>query len=405
MLVNVKNFPSSFIFFKHPDYLKFNFMLTQDAIFWIINNAAAFVISTIVAAILIPKIILIAFRRRLFDEQSERKVHKGIVPRLGGLSFFPSYLLALSVLTAVNLRLGWSPMIVSLSQFTTVIYFLISSILLLYLTGITDDLVGVKYRAKFIMQILAALLLIASGMYIDNFHGILWMHQLPDWFGYLFSAFVIVFVVNAINLIDGIDGLASGLSMIGLGFYGVVLFNGAQYIYAMIAFAVVGTLLPFFYYNVFGDAKKQKKIFMGDTGSMTTGMVLVFCALCMMRAKPATLETDYNPAIVSISPLIVPCFDVCRVYFHRVRRGRNPFLPDKAHIHHKLLALGMNQTNALLSILAVSLAFTGVNVLLSPYINPNLIILGDIIIWTIGNIMLTSAIRRRETRLNRKLFD
>ncbi len=380
-------------------------MLTQDAIFWVINNSAAFVISTIVAAILIPKIILIAFRRRLFDEQSERKVHQGIVPRLGGISFFPSYLLALSLLAAVNLRMGWQPMIESLAGCTTVVYFLISSIILLYITGIADDLVGVRYRAKFLVQILAAVLLIASGMYIDDFHGILWLHKLPEWVGGIFTVFIIVFVVNAINLIDGIDGLASGLSMIGLGFYGAVLFNGGQYIYSLIAFAVVGTLLPFFYYNVFGDAKKQKKIFMGDTGSLTTGMVLVFCALCIMRTKPPTLQIDFNPAIVSISPLIVPCFDVCRVYFHRVRRGRNPFLPDKAHIHHKLLALGMTQTHALLSILGVSLAFTGVNIILSPYVNPGIIILGDIVVWTIANIRITSAIRRREFRLNRKLFD
>lgn len=124
-----------------------------------------------------------------------------------------------------------------------------------------------------------------------------------------------------------------------------------------------------------------------------------------MCAKPDFLTVDYNPAMVALSPLIVPCFDVFRVYFHRVRKGRNPFLPDKCHIHHKLLALGMNQASALLTILAVSVAFIGANVLLSPYANPNFIFIGDIVVWTLANIALTRAIRRREKALNVTLYD
>lgn len=382
----------------------FNIMFTSNAIYWIVNNLAAFLLSTLAGVLLIPKIILIAYRRKLFDSEGERKVHSGFVPRLGGLSFFPSYLLTLSFLAAVNLRFGCVPMTGGLAESTTVVCFLISAVLLLFIVGIADDLVGVKYRAKFVIQILSGLLLVASGMYITDLHGILWIHEIPSWVGMLFTVLVIVVVVNSINLIDGIDGLASGLSMIGLAFYGIVSFNGGEYIYSVIAFAVAGTLLPFFYYNVFGDASKQKKIFMGDTGSLTTGMMLVFCAICVMCAKPDFLTVDYNPAIVSVSPLIVPCFDVCRVYFHRLRCRRNPFLPDKAHIHHKLLALGMNQAGALLTILAVSLVFTGVNVLVSPCVNPNVILLGDIAVWTVGNVLLTSAIRRREARLHCTLY-
>lgn len=184
----------------------------------------------------------------------------------------------------------------------------------------------------------------------------------------------------------------------------MVFFEGGSYLYSMLAIASAGTLVPFFYYNVFGKAKKRNKILMGDTGALTTGMLLAFCGIAIICTKPGFQEVCYNPAVVALSPLIVPCFDVCRVYFHRVKRGRNPFLPDKAHIHHKFLALGMNQTWALLTIIAVSLAFTGVNVLLSPFTDPNLLLMGDVVVWTIGNVFLTRAIRARETRLNQTLY-
>lgn len=381
-------------------------MFTQDTfLYWLGNDLLSFAVSVLIAGILIPKIILIAFRRKLFDDIDERKIHRGVVPRLGGIAFFPAFLFSLSLIVAINLRFGSTNMIHALDTKLVPIYFEICAIILLYLVGIADDLIGVRYVAKFVVQIICAILLACSGMYINDLYGMLWLHQLPTWLAWIFSIIVAVYVVNAINLIDGIDGLASGLSTIALTFYAIVFFNGCEFIYSMMAAACAGTLLPFFYYNVFGDATKQKKIFMGDTGALTTGMVLVFCAIAVMCAKPDFLTVDYNPGIVALSPLIVPCFDVFRVYFHRVKRGRNPFLPDKCHIHHKLLALGMNQASALLTILGVSIVFIGANVLVSPFTNPNLIFVGDIIVWTIANIILTKAIRKREQTFGKQLYD
>ncbi len=381
-------------------------MFTQDTLlYWLENDLLCFAISVLIAGILIPKIIIIAFRRNLFDEIDERKIHRGVVPRLGGIAFFPAFLFSLTLVVALNLRLGSAPMIDAIGGAFVPIYFEICAIILLYLVGIADDLIGVRYMAKFVVQIVCAILLACSGMYIDNLYGILWLNELPDVLAWLFSILVTVYVVNAINLIDGIDGLASGLSSIALIFYAVVFFNGGEFIYSLLAVASAGTLFPFFYYNVFGDVTKQKKIFMGDTGALTTGMVLVFCAIAVMCAKPDFLTVDYNPAIVALSPLIVPCFDVFRVYFHRVKKGRNPFLPDKCHIHHKILALGMNQAAALLTILGVSIAFIGINVLVSPFTNPTIIFIGDVVVWTIANILLTRAIRQREKRLDKTLYD
>lgn len=377
----------------------------DNNLFWLENDLLAFAASVLIAGILIPRIILIAFRRQLFDEIDERKIHRGVVPRLGGIAFFPALLFSIAFVAGVSLRFDSEIMAVAISERIIPVYFEICAIILLYLVGIADDLIGVRYLAKFVVQIMASALLVCSGMYVMNFYGLLWLQEVPAWLGWLFTAFIVVYVVNAINLIDGIDGLASGLSSIALIFYSIVLFKGGEYIFSLIAAAMVGTLMPFFYYNVYGDPAKQKKIFMGDTGALTTGMVLAFCAIAIMTDKPYIMHGDFNPAMVALSPLIIPCFDVCRVYFHRVRRGRNPFLPDKCHIHHKLLAIGFNQTMALMLILASSIAFIAINVLLSPYVNPTLLLIIDVVIWTGGNILLTKIIRRREYRLGKQLYD
>lgn len=373
---------------------------------WITNDILAFAVSLLLAGIIIPQILLIAFRKKLFDEVDERKVHKGVVPRLGGIAFLPSILFSLALVVGVNLRLGdvgmWEEFVAS----TVPVYFMICAGLLMFLVGMADDLIGVRYMAKFIVQILSALLICASGLYINDLYGFLWLGELPGWFAFLVTAFAVVFIVNAINLIDGIDGLASGLSTVALVFYAIIFYQGGDYIYSMVACAAVGTLLPFFYYNVFGNVKRQKKIFMGDTGALTTGMILVFCAIAVLHIDRGNFESDdYNPLIVALSPLIIPCFDVVRVYMHRVARHRNPFLPDKCHIHHKLLALGLNQRLALIVILICSMVFIFVNIILSPYFNPTGIIVSDIVIWTIANVLLSKAIRIRERKLNVKLYD
>lgn len=372
---------------------------------WALNDLIAFLVSLFLAGIIIPQILLISFRKKLFDEVDERKIHKGVVPRLGGIAFFPSILFSFAIVVGFNLKYyGWET---AGAYFNVVVpfYFMICAVLLMFLVGIADDLLGVRYRAKFGVQIIASVLIIFSGNYIDNFFGFLWVNEIPDWIGWISTAFMVVYVVNAINLIDGIDGLASGLSTVAFLFYAMIFFFAGEYAYSLLAAAGAGTLLPFFYYNVFGDANKQKKIFMGDTGSLTTGMLLVFCGIAMLHLGDRSEVAHYNAVILGISPLLLPCFDVVRVYLHRVLRHRNPFLPDKSHIHHKLLALGFNQRVALIIIMIWSMFFIVINLLLSPYINPTLIILGDIVIWTMINFFLSRSIHKIEMKTGVKLFE
>ena len=214
-----------------------------------------------------------------------------------------------------------------------------------------------------------------------------------------------VYIVNAINLIDGIDWLASGLSGIALIFYGIVLTMAKEWVLAILVWAQFGTLLPFFYYNVFGNPSKRKKIFMGDTGALTVGMMLSFVALRVTNISSGEIPVDYNKIVLAFSPLFIPVFDVVRVYFHRVRNHRNPFLPDKCHIHHKLLALGLSQRVSLCIILLSAVVLMLANVALSPFVSATWLLAGDVALWIFGNLIITRIIRRREADSHVTLYD
>ena len=372
---------------------------------WTYNYFIGMLISIILTGVIIPNIILIAFRKKLFDEIDERKIHRGIVPRLGGIAFLPSIIFSFCVVIGFNLRTEELSLGEPLMMEMIPIFFLLCGLMLMYLVGIADDLIGVRYRGKFLLQIFTGTLLVAGGMWISDLYGFLWIHHCPDWLGWLFSIFLVIYVANSINLIDGIDGLASGLSMIALIFYSIVFFLAGEYLFALMAATTLGTLIPFFYYNVFGHAENHNKIFMGDTGSLTIGTVLAFLSIAMFRIPLGDIPGNQNPFILAIAPIILPCFDVVRVFVHRVRNGSNPFLPDKCHIHHKLLALGLVQWKALITILISDATIVGGNLLLSSLVQPTWLILGDIMAWTLLNFLLTHLIRCRERRLGIKLYN
>lgn len=362
--------------------------------FWIANCVLAFLLCVFLAGIVIPQILLIAFRKQLFDLPDERKIHHCAVPRLGGIAFKPVVFFSIALLLGISMTLEHSEMLSELEDNVQSLAFAFCSIMVLYLVGMADDLIGIRYRAKFVIQILCGVMLIAGGIYIDDLHGILGIHAIPLWVGYPLTILIVVFIINAINLIDGIDGLASGLCSIACLFYGLTFFMLDLYIYAMLAFATLGVLVPFFYYNVFGNAEHGKKIFMGDTGSLTVGMMLCFLSLKLAMCGQDGNTGNVHPMVLAFSPLLVPCCDVVRVYLHRVRNGKNPFLPDKNHIHHKLLAIGMRQRTAMITIVAVSSVFILLNILLSLYLHVNWILLGDILIWTLANVWLTKRIQQ-----------
>ena len=165
---------------------------------------------------------------------------------------------------------------------------------------------------------------------------------------------------------------------------------------ALLAFTTVGVLLPFFFYNVFGNADRGRKIFMGDTGSLTLGYILSFLAVqYTMNTYEAGI--NYEGAIlISFSVLLVPCLDVVRVVLGRVRRGKDPFMPDKTHIHHKFLAMGFTPRKAMISILCISFLFCASNVFLVSYLNNTVLFLCDVAVWTLMNLYISKLISRRK---------
>ncbi len=362
--------------------------------FWSLSVVAVFLCSVICAGILIPQILLIAFRKSLFDMPDERKIHHTAVPRLGGMAFAPVVLFSTALLLGVTLAIDNTAYLNVLLVEIKPVAFLICAVIMLYLVGLADDLVGVKYRAKFVVQILCAVMFIASGVYMHDFYGLMCCGELYTWFGMLFTMVLVVFVINAINLIDGVDGLASGLSGVALLFYGTMFYLMGEYVYSLIAFATLGAVVQFFYYNVFGKAEKQQKIFMGDTGALTIGILLCFLALKLCSHKAVDMQ-GVNPLVVASAPLIVPCFDVVRVFLGRIRRGNNPFLPDKTHIHHKLIAIGMTPRLTMITIIICSIIFTAVNIMLSPYINVNILLSLDVVVWVLFNVWLSRKMRSK----------
>lgn len=373
--------------------------------YWIENYIAALCISVLLTGLIIPKVLLIAFRRRLFDTVDDRKIHHGAVPRLGGIAFLPALGFSISMVIGINLRIDPWMIVGSMANAMIPIFFFCCALMLIYLVGLTDDLIGVRYRAKFIIQIVASILIIMSGLWIKNLYGFLWINSIPEWFGWILTVLLIVFVVNAVNLIDGIDGLASGLSVVALIWFSYVFYLANDYVFLLLAGATLGTLVPFFYFNVFGKASSHTKIFMGDTGSLTIGLILVFLTLRIFNIGEIDFGGGENVFIIATAPLIVPCFDVVRVFIHRVRKGRNPFMPDKCHIHHKLLALGLRQWQALILIVLTDMAFVVLNVLFTRVISVTVLFFSNILLWTLLNILLTRMIRRREVKLGIQLYD
>ena len=333
-------------------------------------------------------------------------MHTGMVPRLGGISFVPSILVSVLFIIGISLEFGGIDVVIVVGLKLVPMLFMFCSLLLLFLVGIADDMIGVRYGAKFLVQMLASILLIMGGIWVQNLWGLFGIEAIPEWIGYLLTVFVVVYIVNAFNLIDGIDGLASGLSLIGLMFYGMYLYLEGEYLYAIVAWSAFGSLLPFIYFNLFGKTAEHKKIFMGDTGSLTIGLIVAFLVLAILSdASPEIGGIGDSPVLWAFSPIVVPLLDVARVALHRIVKKRNPFNADTCHIHHKLLALGYSQRQSLGIILTGDVCFLVLNLLLSGLLGEWWILALDVVIWIVLNLLLTRGIRLRERREGVKLYD
>ncbi|MDE7466063.1 MAG: undecaprenyl/decaprenyl-phosphate alpha-N-acetylglucosaminyl 1-phosphate transferase [Muribaculaceae bacterium] len=373
--------------------------------FWIQNYIASILFALIAGALILPNILHIAHKKHLYDTEEARKIHTGVVPRLGGVSFLPAIGISLCLIMGLELRIGGDEFDIAFENMLTPLLFAVAGVMLIYLVGMTDDLISVAYRTKFLFQIIGGCLFIGSGYEVYNLYGFCGLDELSMMASAFLTVFWAIYVLNAINLIDGIDGLACGLTVIALLWYSYVFYEAESYICLLICGATIGALVSFFYFNYFGRTSTHTKIFMGDTGALCLGYILVFLTISILNLPAGKEVVCGNPFIVGIAPLILPCFDVFRVFFHRLRKRRHPFHSDSTHIHHKLIYMGMSFHQVLWTLLAVDIVLMGVNLALCPFFNPTWIIAGDIVVWIVGNMLLTAAIHRREKRIGKILFD
>lgn len=357
----------------------------------------AIVISTVVSALMMPRIVKFAYDKRFLDLPSNRKVHSTPVPRLGGLCFFP---ISVGVFALIALLPFRSEQLFYITLESADVQHILAYVfggIILYIIGIIDDIVGMSYKIKFVAQTVSALSLCLGGVWIANMGNILFINEIPFWIGVPLSVLFIVYVTNAVNLIDGIDGLASGLSCVSL----VVIIAMSAYVgnfaCALLASAFLGAVSGFFYFNVFA---KRFKLFMGDTGSLTLGYALSFFILHFWQNSPV-LENIPNSGIIAVSTLVIPLFDVVRVFASRMRDGRNPFLPDKNHIHHKIIRMGIEPHCAMALILLISACFVAVNYLMAEVCdftaeNQTLIVIIDVVLYTVMQYVINHFISLKE---------
>ena len=358
---------------------------------------AGFLLSALMGRLIIPRILVISLRKRLFDIPDFRKIHQHPISRLGGVTFFPVIMLVMCTITLIGLHIkGFSGQFFS-NHIVDEMLCLTAGLVLLYIIGVCDDLIGVRYGRKLLVQVLAASFLPFAGLYVVDFYGLFGVDVVSPFIGIPLTVLLTVFVTNAINLIDGIDGLASGLCMIALLIFGTAFALNGVWMYALLAFVCLGVLIPFFLYNVFGNAEHGSKIFMGDTGSLTLGFILSLFSVKYILLLSTDSSAVYGTPIVWVfSLLLVPCLDVCRVVLNRLQRKANPFKPDKTHIHHKFLMMGFSPRRSLVLIQLISLFFIGLTVFLI-YVGVlgYVVLLIDILVWTLMHLWFTHIIRRR----------
>ena len=306
----------------------------------LLSAALAFIITFFA----IPVIIQIAKDKKLFDEPDERKVHKTVIPTLGGLGIFAGFIMAFLVGTPAGLS-------------SELQYFVAAAVVIFFL-GLKDDILIISASKKFIGQLIAAGILIRfAGVEITNMHGFLGIYEIPQFASVTLSLFTIIVITNSFNLIDGVDGLAGSLGLLTTFIFGLYFYNVGQLTYAVMAFAMAGSILSFLIYN-FSPAK----IFMGDTGSLLLGLVnsiLVIKFINSANVPGGVIELPAAPAI-GFAILMVPLFDTLRVFALRILDRRSPFSPDRNHVHHFLLDLGFSHKQITFTCVTANALFVAV---------------------------------------------
>lgn len=354
-----------------------------------------------VALVVLPSIIKISYKKRLMDVPDERKRHTVPVPRLGGICFMPIMLLCTMFASVVYAKMTDNPLGLINEKDTLPMMSFSVGCTMLYLVGIADDLVEVGYRQKFLAQIGAACMLPLAGIYLHTDEIFLYILHLPLWVQYLITVFLVVYITNAINLIDGVDGLASGIAMMAIALYSILFLRLSEDLLVCASVALMGALAVFFIFNVFGGIHRRiRKLFMGDTGSLTLGYFISFVVLYMSTEFSKTHVLGFRGAMYAVmSPLVIPLLDIIRVMLARYRDGVGVFKPDRRHIHHKLIRTGLSTRWTMVTLLMLTFGFMLINVILPRFtFSGYWVVICNIVSWVVMHLTINHFIRKKESK-------
>lgn len=312
--------------------------------YFLFSIILAFSWALFIALFSIPPIISIAHKKGILDVPNDRTVHSTLIPRMGGLAIFAGFISAVSIFADFTNKYE------GLQQ-------LIAGSIVIFFIGLKDDIIPVSAFKKFFVQLLATgIIMFMGGIRVHSFHGFLYVYEISDQFSYVLTFFVIVGITNAVNLIDGLDGLAGSIIVVISCSFGYFFYEAGS-VFAVVAFSLAGAVIGFLKFNI-----KKAKIFMGDTGSLICGFII-----SVMSIKYLELDTnyEYSPAI-AISILVLPIFDTLRVFVMRMFKGKSPFSPDKTHLHHRLLDCGFSQLTVVLIMIAINVGVIALAIIMMP---------------------------------------
>ena len=289
-----------------------------------------------------PRLVKIALLKNIVDNPDARKLQRTPVPVLGGVAVFFGVVIAIGCMSSV----------VDCSGLPVVIMAMMA---MLY-TGTMDDILSLSPGLRFVIEIVVVLLLIFVGGYcIDDFHGLWNIGRFSYWYAVPLTVVAAVGIINAINLVDGVNGLSSGYCIMACLIFDTLFFLAGEAPMTILAAVSVGALIPFFLHNVFG---KTSKMFIGDGGTLVMGVVMsVFVIEILQNGSRAAAYVDPNVGLVpfTLAVLSVPVFDTLRVMSTRILKGTSPFRPDKTHLHHMFIDLGCSHVATTLAILGVNM--------------------------------------------------
>ena len=308
----------------------------------------AFITSFSVVLLATPSLIKVAKLKHLVDEpHEERKKHATSIPTIGGIIIFSAFIFSSFLWLPVH-----EPSVIEgMSQYM----FLMASLILLFFVGVKDDIIGMSPMKKLMVHVMVGFILVVmGGIKITSFHGLLGMDVLlPEYASILISIFIYIVIVNSINLIDGVDGLASGVGLIATIAFGFWFSYLGDLHWALISFSLSGALLGFLVFN-FNPAR----IFMGDSGSLIIGAVISVLAIQLIESPSINMVDGYqniSPPVMAMAILAYPLLDTLRVFILRTLKGKSPLSADRTHLHHRLQDKGYNHKKTVIIIYLFSL--------------------------------------------------